>query len=85
MAVWHCRVCGLDYDYSPWGPNDDAPDYGTCECCGVQFGTDDYSVETARAFRRQWLNAGAKWFYVNMQPADWQLETQLTQIPERFW
>jgi hypothetical protein len=84
MGVWYCRVCGLDYDYSPWGPGEDTPDYGTCECCGVQFGVDDYSVLTARVYRQHWLHNQARWFYPNMQPADWQLSAQLAQIPEQF-
>lgn len=83
MAVWYCRVCGLDYDVSPWGPNDDTPDYGTCECCGAQFGIDDYSVLSSRSFRQQWLADDAPWFYANLKPADWDLLTQLTQIPEQ--
>lgn len=84
MAVWHCRVCGLDYDYSPWGPHEDAPDYGTCECCGAQFGVDDYSVPGVKNYRAKWLAAGGKWFYMKLQPANWNPETQLAQVPEQY-
>ncbi|PJJ61151.1 hypothetical protein [Hymenobacter chitinivorans] len=84
MSTWNCRVCGLDYDYSPWGPQGDTPDYGTCECCGAQFGVDDYSVASSRSFRQQWLSGGTAWFYPNLKPADWQLESQLSQIPAHY-
>ncbi|TGE28012.1 hypothetical protein [Hymenobacter metallicola] len=84
MALWYCRVCGLDYDYSPWGPNDDEPDYSICECCGAQFGIDDYTVSGAQAYRRQWLSTGSSWFYPKLQPADWQLEEQLAYVPEKY-
>ncbi|MCB2377454.1 hypothetical protein LGH70_07670 [Hymenobacter sp. BT635] len=84
MAFWYCRVCGLDYDYSPWGPNEDEPSYDTCECCGVQFGVDDYSVLSTQAYRRTWLSKGAKWFYPKLQPTDWDLAAQLAQVPAQY-
>lgn len=84
MAAWYCRVCGLDYDLSPWGANEDTPDYGSCECCGAQFGVDDYSVVSTKQYRSQWLADGAPWFYPNLKPAGWQLEAQLTQLSEKY-
>ncbi|TGE18578.1 hypothetical protein [Hymenobacter elongatus] len=84
MAIWYCRVCGLDYDVSPWGPQEAAPDYSTCACCGVVFGYDDQTAASATAYRNSWLEAGGKWFYPRMQPSDWQLQPQLAQIPEPY-
>lgn len=84
MPVWYCRVCGLDYDESPWGPDDQSPDYSTCDCCGVEFGYEDYTPDSARQYRAVWLAAGAAWFYLNVKPAGWQLEMQLRQVPELY-
>ncbi|UPL47851.1 hypothetical protein [Hymenobacter sublimis] len=84
MELWYCRVCGLDYDESPWGPDGHSPDYSTCACCGVVFGYDDYTPNSARGYRAQWLAAGAVWFYPNMKPQNWQMNTQLQQVPARY-
>ncbi|TGE06541.1 hypothetical protein [Hymenobacter fodinae] len=81
MEMWYCRVCGLDYDVSPWGEDGHTPDYTCCACCGAQFGIDDYNVVTAQLFRATWLTEGAPWFYANLKPSGWQLAAQLPQIP----
>lgn len=84
MPVWYCRVCGLDYDESPWGPDDHSPDHSSCHCCGVEFGYEDYTPDSARQYRATWLAAGAAWFYPNVKPDNWQLETQLRQVPQQY-
>ena len=84
MPLWYCRVCGLDYDQSPWGPADDSPDYTTCHCRGVEFGYEDYTPDSARQYRAGWLADGASWFYPNVKPDNWQLPQQLRQVPELY-
>lgn len=84
MEVWYCRVCGLDYDESPWGPDGQSPDYTICACCGVEFGYQDYTPDSTREYRAQWLAAGAAWFYPNMKPQNWQPAAQLQQVPAGY-
>ncbi|WP_345073557.1 hypothetical protein [Hymenobacter fastidiosus] len=84
LSLWHCRVCGLAYEESPWGLDDQTPDFTFCECCGAEFGYHDYSPAGARRHRERWLKDGASWFYPNLKPADWQPERQLEYIPERY-
>ncbi|WP_345110583.1 hypothetical protein [Hymenobacter algoricola] len=84
MIIWNCRVCGLGYDESPWGVDDRTPDFTFCECCGAEFGYNDYSPESARRHRANWLEGGASWHYPNLKPLDWRLEPQLTFIPDRY-
>ncbi|RYU77804.1 hypothetical protein EWM57_16860 [Hymenobacter persicinus] len=84
MSLWYCRVCGLAYDESPWGQDDRTPDFTFCECCGAEFGYNDYSPESARRHRSRWLEQGAGWFYPNLQPTEWSPASQLANIPKRF-
>ncbi|SHI93502.1 hypothetical protein SAMN02745146_1959 [Hymenobacter daecheongensis DSM 21074] len=84
MTIWHCRVCGLDYEESPWGLDDRTPDYTICECCGAEFGYDDYTPASVRRYRLNWLQSGAAWFYPKLRPADWQPEPQLAYVPEPY-
>ncbi|SDX95175.1 hypothetical protein [Hymenobacter psychrophilus] len=84
MPLWFCRVCGLDYDESPWGPDGHTPDHTLCGCCGAEFGYHDATPTAARQYRAQWLAAGAGLFYPNLAPANWQLAEQLAQIPVAY-
>lgn len=84
MLTWYCRVCVLDYDQSPWGPDDRSPDYSLCACCGVQFGYEDYTPDAARQYRATWLAGGAGWFYPNVRPQHWLINEQLHQVPGRY-
>ncbi|UYZ63572.1 hypothetical protein [Hymenobacter weizhouensis] len=84
MSTWYCRICGLDYDTSPWGPDERTPDYTICDCCGVSFGYEDYTPAAARQFRVEWLRRGAPWFCPRQRPADWDLAGQLAQVPPAY-
>lgn len=84
MPLWYCRVCGLDYDESPWGPDEQSPDYSICDCCGVQFGYEDYTPDSTRRYRAEWLANGASWFYPKVKPGNWQQAAQLRQVPELY-
>ena len=55
-----------------------------CDCCGVQFGYEDCLLEAIHAFRKQWLDKGAKWSSPKEQPENWSLEEQTKQIPQRL-
>ncbi|RAK63536.1 hypothetical protein DLM85_21280 [Hymenobacter edaphi] len=82
--MWYCRVCGLAYDYSPWGEDERTPDYGICECCGVEFGYEDFTPESTRTYRQQWLAAGASWLQPKQRPVAWELATQLAQVSPAY-
>ncbi|GAB2947739.1 hypothetical protein GCM10027048_10900 [Hymenobacter coalescens] len=82
--MWCCRVCGLEYKYSPWGEDEQTPDYTICDCCGAEFGYEDYTPISARAYRQQWLTAGAKWFTPKQRPANWHVDLQLKQVPAAY-
>ena len=72
-----CKVCGCELAYSPWGENNDTPTYEICPCCGAEFGYDDYTPQSIKAYREKWIRSGAKWFDSKMKPENWNLEGQL--------
>lgn len=53
------------------------PTYEICPCCGVEWGNEDYTLESRIEYRNKWLAAGAKWFEPQKKPANWNLEEQL--------
>jgi hypothetical protein len=73
----YCKVCGLYHEAPPWGENGNTPSFELCECCGAEFGFDDYSTEGIAEYRRQWLNDGAKWLIPRWRLANWNLDEQL--------
>lgn len=84
-AVWLCLVCGLDLrgvDDPPWGTSGEDPSYNFCPCCGVEFGYGDSSLTGIRTWRERWLLDPA-WATPLARPADWSLQDQLSQLPER--
>lgn len=84
MDNHYCRVCGLFYEIPPWGVNGDAPNYEHCFCCGVEFGNGDYTPESARRFRDEWIKDGALWSEEEFKPNEWDREMQLKNIPIEF-
>lgn len=80
----HCRVCGIFNEDCPWGQDGKTPLYEICSCCGVEFGNEDYSIESVHEYRMSWLKNGSKWFNENEKPYNWALEKQLENIPEEF-
>jgi hypothetical protein len=79
----YCRVCGLQQD-QPWGEDGETPSFSICPCCGVEFGYEDSLPEGVRAFRKEWLGAGAPWFRPTSKPENWNLEAQMRNIPTKF-
>jgi hypothetical protein len=80
----NCRVCGLLLDTAPWGDDETTPTYEICPCCGVEFGNEDYTIESSWDFLKQWLSTGANWFDKSERPPDWSLQSQLAQIPKKY-
>ena len=83
-AEFRCRVCGLLYDFKPWGEDGRSPTFYICGCCGVEFGYEDTMAVAARKNRQKWIESGAEWFRPTECPPDWDLEEQLTHIPPKF-
>lgn len=84
MNEHNCRICGLYIDELPWGENGDCPTYEICPCCGVEFGNEDYSIESIRNYRRKWISEGANWFDLNERPRVWNMDDQMKNIPEIY-
>ncbi len=76
-----CRVCGLHYNnYYPWGKDGRTPLFDICRCCRVEFGNEDFTPESAAAYRAEWLKGGGNWFEVKSKPTNWSLVKQLENI-----
>ncbi len=85
MKERYCRVCGLYNEDFPWGEDGKSPNYDYCFCCGVEFGNQDYTLESIRQYRENWLKNGAQWDEPSKKPEKWNLEVQLKQIPKEFY
>lgn len=84
MNEHNCRVCGLFIEDLPWGEDGNYPTYEICPCCGVEFGYEDYTLESTKEYREKWLLKGAEWFDKSEKPSDWNKEEQLKNIPNNF-
>lgn len=83
-AELHCRVCGLGQLDPPWGDDGTCPTYEICDCCGVEFGYEDATVEGVKRARSEWLGKGAPWFSAEARPSNWDVEAQLRLVPSGF-
>ncbi len=81
---YHCRICGLEQDFQPWGADGKTPAFELCGCCGVDFGYQDCTPEYVKKFREEWLKKGSKWSNLDEKPTDWALETQMKKIPKEY-
>jgi hypothetical protein len=79
----YCRVCGLHYVDTPW-EDGIYPSFDICVCCGVEFGNEDVSIHSIREYRNNWIKKGAIWNSEIHKPANWNLEGQLKNIPDKF-
>ena len=81
-----CRICGLFYpDFFPWGEAGKDPSHDICDCCGIEFGYEDSTVDSCRVNRKAWIEKGADWFNPEYRPKTWDLKTQLKNIPIEFY
>ncbi|MCX6318209.1 MAG: hypothetical protein NTW29_13020 [Bacteroidetes bacterium] len=81
---FHCRVCGFSYDELHWGIDDKSPDYDICTCCGVEFGYEDFTIESVKNYRDNWIKLGMIWFVPKTKPDEWNWEVQSGNIPEVY-
>lgn len=84
MKDHYCRVCGLYSEEKPWGEDGKSPAYLICQCCGVESGYEDYTLESTIEYREQWIANGAKWFDLKRKPENWNLEEQMRNIPDEY-
>lgn len=76
-----CRICGYFYEYPIRGVDGQSPSYEICPCCGCEFGVDDYTIDSVRAYRSRWIiEKSASWFDEKRKPAGWDFFTQLSHI-----
>jgi hypothetical protein len=80
MCKNNCKVCGLYISPPPWGEDGLSPSYEICPCCGVEFGNEDYTEESIRKYRQQWINKGYEWFEPSERPSDWNPNVQLANV-----
>lgn len=80
----NCRVCGYLLDSPPWGDDGRTPNFEICPCCGVEFGYEDGTVDSARKYRDTWIANGATWFEQKLMPNEWNLLLQLDALPKEF-
>jgi hypothetical protein len=55
-----------------------------CDCCGAESGTDDFDLSAVRRYRKKWSDAGHQWFIPELRPANWDIEQQAQQVPDRW-
>jgi hypothetical protein len=78
---YRCYVCGLEGLEPPWGEDNCSPLHIICPCCGCEFGYEDSTPHSTKAYREKWLSNGAKWFRPKEKPENWDLQEQLSHIP----
>ncbi|WP_071884557.1 hypothetical protein [Hymenobacter sp. APR13] len=83
-SVQFCRICGLANDDNPYGATGNEPSYSLCPCCNVEHGYEDYTVESALAYRKTWLAAGGEFVEPRFKPQNWSLPEQLKNIPTSY-
>jgi hypothetical protein len=79
-----CRVCGLDLGIPPWGYDGQTPQFIICDCCGVEAGYEDCSVESCRQYRKEWIAKGSRWFDPKCKPTNWSLEEQVKHVLSEY-
>lgn len=84
MNKHNCRVCGLSATDLPWGEDEKTPTYEICSCCGVEFGNEDYTVESTICYRNKWIEEGMAWFWPKDKPVKWNKGKQFKNIPLEF-
>ncbi|SNX65923.1 hypothetical protein SAMN06272735_7765 [Streptomyces sp. TLI_55] len=78
-----CRVCGPD-DGEELFDRHGLPQYVICDCCYNESGIGDDTLMQVRELRGLWVGHGARWHRPARKPADWDLLTQIANIPPRW-
>lgn len=79
-----CRICGTEQLDPPWGVDGQTPNYDICDCCGVEFGYEDMSVDSIKVYRQKWVESSADWYRKKNKPQEWSLEKQFQNIPKQY-
>lgn len=80
-----CRVCGYEFaDFHPWGEDGRLASFDICPCCGVEFGLEDETPATTRAYRAGWLAKGAPWFDRRTPRDGLAVDERLARVPTEF-
>lgn len=82
--LYICRICGSEQVDAPWGDDGESPTYDICDCCGVEFGYEDSTLQGIKIYRSKWLDNGAKWYHKKSEPESWSLEDQLSHVPAKY-
>lgn len=82
--LYICRVCGAEQLEAPWGDDGESPTYEICDCCGIEFGYEDSTLQGIKKYRTKWLEDGAKWHSKKSEPENWSVVEQLCHIPEKY-
>lgn len=78
-----CRICGFINEEITWDQGI-YPTYNICECCGVEFGYEDCSLDSIYKYRENWiLEMGGRRNY-NLEKLSDDLKKQLENIPEKY-
>lgn len=84
MKEYYCRICGFNHGSLIWGDDNETPSYEICECCGCEYGNDDYTLESIIRYRNKWFVNGFKWFKIKSKPNNWSIESQVKNIFEAY-
>jgi len=84
MNEHNCRVCDLYIENLPWGEDGETPTYEICDCCGVEFGYEDCTVESANIYSEKWIVKGCISFSPSKKPKDWNMQEQIKNIPIEY-
>ncbi|MET9686034.1 hypothetical protein [Streptomyces coeruleorubidus] len=71
-----------------WGSDDGVlfweggwPTHEICPCCSNEADVADTSLLGVRGYRGYWVGQGTPWGQPSARPADWDLLTQIANIP----
>jgi hypothetical protein len=81
QAAYICRICGLLQDEEIWGEDGKILSFNICNCCGSEFGYEDFQLFAVKLNRERWMQKGCPWNNPKFKPETWSIEEQLAQIP----
>ena len=80
----YCRVCGYQPGFLPWGDDGKSPTYEICACCGVEYGYEDCTIISVKAYREKWVAEACVWFDRKLKPQNWIFKEQFENVPQNF-
>ena len=83
-----CRSCGYLFSGAVWDEDpEEGATYDICPCCRCESGNQDFTLESTRSYREQWIKEGMKWRTHHSDeapPPNWNPTEQMKNIPEEF-